>query len=84
LIDARIRTVASKKVLQEMLKVSSLLARFQRDLWPARLRHQRNEDDRHADTVEAMAARVGLGGITDEITTAVENLEAAIRKEMKN
>lgn len=82
LIDARIRTVGSKKVFDAMHEVARLLARFQRDLWPARLRHQRDEQAKTL-SVEAVAARVGLGGIADEITSALEKLESTIRKEMK-
>lgn len=82
-IDARMRTVASDEVRQAMLAVTRPLARFQRELWSARLRHQRDESDTHADTVEAIAARIGLGKIADEVTTAIDNLEATIRKELK-
>lgn len=82
-IDARIRVVGSDEVREAMLHVSRLLSRFSRELFPARLRHERNRRENQADTAEAIAARMGLGDIADEMTGALEELEARIRTEMR-
>lgn len=82
-IDAQIRAVGSDEVREAMLNVSGLVSRFSRELFPARLRHEHDRREGQVDTVEAVAARLGLGGIADEMTAALEELEAQIRAEMK-
>lgn len=82
-IDARIRAVGSDGVREAMLQVSRLSSRFSRELFPARVRHERDRRDEQIDSAEAMAARLRLGSIVDEMTKALEELEAAVRAEMK-
>jgi hypothetical protein len=63
--------------------VADLSARFIRDLFTARARHQRDRESEHADSAEAIKMRMDLGTIADEMKKAVTALEVAVRKEMR-
>jgi hypothetical protein len=83
-IDARIRVVGSDDVRAATDRVANLAQRFIADLFPARVLHERlRRQYKVVDTDETIKARMALGGLVDEMTVALKELESKIRAEMK-
>ncbi len=81
-VYARVRVVGSDRVFAASKKVSELSGDFMRDLWPARLRHHHDLSE-GVGSGEAVQLRFALGRIADEFQSAVQDLETAVRREMK-
>jgi hypothetical protein len=80
-VDARIRVVGSADVRGATDDFARASWRFNAQLFHARTMERAALRD-HGDGAEAMTARMRLAAISDEMTTAVDELEAAIRSEL--
>jgi len=80
-VDARIRVVGSADVRGATEDFAKASWRFNAQLFHARTMERAALRD-HGDGDEAMTARMRLSEISDEMATAVDELEAAIRAEL--
>jgi hypothetical protein len=80
---AQVRVVGSDKIVALADEVAALMNNYWRGLFDAIEAKQRAQREGHADTDEAIRARLALADIAQAITEVVKELEAAIRAEMK-
>lgn len=76
------RVVASKKVYERFNELRRLASEFNRQLFLARLYHQRIRNEGQADDAESIGQRMSLGAVADKMVEAYKQIESAIRNEM--
>jgi hypothetical protein len=81
-IISQARVVAGNEVYQRLNELTKVTGDFYRQLFPARLHHQRVREEGKVDDGESIALRVSLAGVAERIAQSHKEIEAAIRREM--
>jgi hypothetical protein len=76
------RVVASKPVYERLRELSRLATEFNRQLFWAKVQHQKVRDKDQVDDAESIVQRMSLGDVAGKMVRAHKQIEAAIRKEM--
>lgn len=82
-VDARVRSIGTQRVRENMSAIQKLASRFYRELDFARRSHHRVKNvEGYPDTEETIQQRMALGDLVDEYRSRLEQLERAIRDDL--